>query len=191
MKRTAIGSEPPGSANPSLLDLFLAFLGIALIGFGGVMPWARRMLVERRKWLTPTEFAEALALAQFLPGGNIVNLSVAVGQRYHGLAGSLVAVTGLIGGPFILVTTIGGLYLRYGETPVIHHVLSGVSAGAAGLMLCMAAQMARPLLSRGALVPLGFAVVAFVTVGLAKLPLIPVLAVLIPISVAVAWWNLP
>jgi chromate transporter len=176
---------------PSLFDLAVAFSGIAVIGFGGVMPWARRMLVEQRKWMTPHEFSEALAVAQFLPGGNIVNLAVAVGQHYHGVVGSLVCVASLLIGPFILVTLLTGAYLRYGDLPAIHAMLGGIAAAAAGLMISMVAKMARPLIDRSALIPLGFALLAFLAVGFAKLPLVAVLAVLVPASVAYAWWKLP
>jgi chromate transporter len=176
---------------PRLVDLFLAFAGIAIIGFGGVLPCARWMLVEQRRWMTGSEFSDALAVAQFLPGGNILNLAVAVGQRYHGAAGSLAGVTGLLAGPFILVTSLTGLYFRYGQVPAVHGMLNGIAAAAAGLMLMTAAKMARPLLDRAFLLPLVFAVAAFLGVALAELSLVAVLIVLVPLSVGYAWWRLP
>jgi chromate transport protein ChrA len=91
------------SGEPSVPTLFLAFSGVAVSGFGGVMPFARRMLVERRRWMTPEEFNEAYALAQFLPGGNILNLSVVVGRRFRGAAGALAAIGGLLVGPFLIM----------------------------------------------------------------------------------------
>ena len=75
--------------------------------------------------MTGAEFSEALALAQFLPGGNILNLGVAVGQRYRGVFGSLACTAGLVVGPFILVTLLAGLYLRYGQVPAVHNMLTG------------------------------------------------------------------
>jgi chromate transporter len=179
----------PGA--PSLADLFLAFLGVALMGFGGVMPWARRMLVEKRKWMDDREFAEALALAQFLPGGNIMNLAVAVGQRYRGAPGSLAAAAGLLLGPVVLVTTVAALFLRYGQNAPMKAALAGVAAGAAGLMLSMAAKLARPLVDGGALAPLAIAVAAFAAIAIIQLPLLPVVLVLAPLSVADAWRRLP
>jgi chromate transporter len=93
-------AKPPAqTVRPGLLDIFLAFSGIAIIGFGGVLPWAQRMLVEQRRWMSRHEFTEALAIAQFLPGGNILNLSVAVGQRFRGPLGALAAVAGLLAAP--------------------------------------------------------------------------------------------
>lgn len=190
MSESSVRSDPP-TVRPRLIDLFLGFAGIAIVGFGGVMPWAYRMLVEQRRWLTPSEFSEALAVAQFLPGGNIINLGVAIGQREHGIAGALVCVVGLLLGPFVIVTSLAGVYLTYGQRPEVHGMLAGIAAAAAGLMLSMAAKMARPLLHRAALAPLLFAVLAFLGIGIAGLSLIPVLAVLIPLSVAYAWWRLP
>jgi len=191
MQESTLNGDVPAPLQPSLLDLFLAFSGMAVIGFGGVLPWARHMLVEQRKWMTGAEFSEALAVAQFLPGGNILNLGVAVGQRYHGILGSLVCAAGLLIGPFIVVTLLAGLYLRYGQAPAIHDMLGGIAAGAAGLMLATAAKMARPLLDRAALVPLGFAFVAFLCIGVAKLSLVAVVLTLVPLSIAYAWWKLP
>ncbi len=81
-------AETVAQPKPSLLDLFLAFAGVAVMGFGGVLPWARRMLVEERRWLTGEEFTEVLALGQFLPGGNIINVAVVVGGRFRGPLGA-------------------------------------------------------------------------------------------------------
>ena len=92
--------------------LFLVFLSIALSGFGGVLPFARRALVERRGWLTPDDFTETLSLCQSLPGPNVVNLSIVVGARACGWRGSLAAVAGLVGAPVLIVITLGVLYGR-------------------------------------------------------------------------------
>src|SRR5437016_10308161 len=97
---------------PALLDLFVAFALVSLCGFGGVLAWSRRMLVEQRKWMTAEEFNHAYALCQFLPGPNVVNLSVVFGRRIRGALGSLVALAGLIGPPFVIVSLIGFAYAR-------------------------------------------------------------------------------
>src|SRR5688572_4965425 len=149
------------------------------------------MLVEQRRWMSRHEFTEALAIAQFLPGGNILNLSVAVGQRFRGALGALAAVAGLLAAPVVIVTTLGVLYLRYGGVAAVHDALAGVAAGAAGLILSMAAKLAQPLFRRTALVPLAFALAALVGVAVLELPLLAVLAILAPLSVAYAWWRLP
>jgi chromate transporter len=181
----------PAAKAPSLLDLFLAFFGIAIMGFGGVLPWSRRMLVEQKRWLTAEEFTEILALGQFLPGGNIVNMSIVIGQRFHGVAGSIAAPTGLLLGPFMIVLSLGALYLGYGQLPAVQSALGGVSAAAAGLIISMAFKMVKPLVRREAVAPLAFAALTFVGIAVLKLPLYIVFLVLVPISIAVAWWRLP
>ena len=179
--------DPDRPADPTVLDLFLAFSGVAVVGFGGVMPFARRMLVDERRWMTPDRFNETIALAQFLPGGNILNLSVIVGQRFRGGAGALAAVAGLLAGPVVIVSLLGLAYLRYGENASVRGALAGIAAAAAGLLLAMAGKMAEPLVRRGAFVPIGLAALSFMAIAVAALPLALVLAVLVPVSVAIAW----
>src|ERR1700749_2220140 len=107
--------SPPAPPAPALLDLFVAFALVSLSGFGGVLAWSRRMLVEERRWMTPEEFNDAYALCQFLPGPNVVNLSVVFGRRIRGAVGSAVALLGLLGPPFVIVTVIGLIYAQFGE----------------------------------------------------------------------------
>ena len=180
-------AEVAQPAPPTLVDLFLAFGGIAVMGFGGVMPWARRMLVEQRRWMNAGQFNEAYALSQFLPGGNILNLAVIVGQGFRGAAGAASAVAGLLAGPVILVSLIGVAYLRYGDFEAVHGALAGVAAAAAGLLLAMGAKMAEPLIRSRAATPLVLAALTFIGMGLAGLPLPLVLAILVPVSIAIAW----
>src|ERR1700746_654640 len=139
--------SPPASPaqNPSLPDLFLAFALISVCGFGGVLAWSRRMLVEQRRWMTPAEFNDAYALCQFLPGPNVVNLSVVFGRRIRGTAGAAVALVGLLGAPFGIVTLIGVVYAQFGELAALQRMLLGVAAAAAGLVMGTCAKMARPL----------------------------------------------
>src|ERR1700690_1717053 len=117
------------------LELFLAFSQLALSGFGGVLPWAHRTLVERKGWLTQREFVDPLALGQLLPGPNIGNMAVMIGYRFAGCAGAAAAVAGLVGGPFAIMVAIGLAYRSYGASPLVEHALSGMSAVAAGLVL--------------------------------------------------------
>jgi chromate transporter len=107
-------SAPSATQVPTLPDLFTTFALISLQGFGGVLAWSRRMLVEERRWMTPEEFNDAYALCQFLPGPNVVNLSVVFGRKIRGTAGALVALVGLLGPPFVIVTMIGLLYAHFG-----------------------------------------------------------------------------
>src|SRR3954466_12927535 len=134
---TASAPPPPISSPPvpTLLELCAAFALIALCGFGGVLAWSRRMLVEERRWMTQEEFNDAYALCQFLPGPNIVNLSVVFGSKVRGPAGAAIALIGLLGPPFLVVTLVGILYARYGELEVFRRALTGLSAAAAGLII--------------------------------------------------------
>ena len=114
---------------PSRLALFATFAQIAMFGFGGVLVWSRRMLVEESKWLTPAEFNEAYALCQFLPGPNVINLSVVFGRRIAGVPGSLVALAGLLVPPLIMVSIMALLYACFGEAAPMQHMLRAVAAG--------------------------------------------------------------
>ena len=172
---------------PGLAALFLAFLGIALAGFGGALPWAHRALVERRRWLDEETFTELLGLAQFLPGPNVINLSVAVGARFRGAPGALAALAGIIGAPFCFALALGWLYGRYGALEGVRGATAGVAAAAAGLIVAMAVKLVRPALRARLVVALPVALAAFVAIGLARLPLHGVLLVLAPLSVALTW----
>jgi chromate transporter len=181
--------DPARQKVPNLTELFLGFLGISLSGFGGVLPWARRMLVEQRGWLNERDFAEALALCQFLPGPNIVNMSIIVGSRFRGIPGALAAFAGLVGVPLVIMIACGALYARYGELETLRGALAGLAAGAAGLIVAMAAKMAMPLVRDGQVAPLLFALAGFVAVGLLRLPLYWVVLVLAPLSVGYCLWR--
>jgi chromate transporter len=145
------------------------------------------MLVEERKWMTPEEFNDAYALCQFLPGPNVVNLSVVFGRRIRGVIGAAVALSGLLGPPFVVVSLVGLAYARFGEIAALQHMLIGVAAAAAGLVMGTCAKMALPLFKdRFGVAPL-IALATFVTVGVLRWPLHWALAVLVPLSIAVAW----
>jgi chromate transporter len=178
-------ASPPASSPPTLTDLFLAFALISLCGFGGVLAWSRRMLVEERRWMTPEEFNDAYALCQFLPGPNVVNLSVVFGRRIRGRVGAAVALVGLIGPPFVIVAFIGLLYSRFGEIAALQRMLFGVAAAAAGLVMGTCAKMARPLFNDR--LGLAVALATFASVGVLRFPIYWALAVLVPLSIAVAW----
>jgi chromate transporter len=185
----SVAGEPATPKTPELSELFHGFLGISLSGFGGVLPWARHMLVERRGWLGEREFAEALALCQFLPGPNIVNLSIIIGSRFRGIAGALAAFAGLVGAPLIIMMACGALYARYGELETLRGALAGLAAGAAGLLVAMAAKMTAPLVRERNWPAIVFVLVGFVSVGLLRLPLYWVVLVLAPLSVGYCLWR--
>src|SRR5690349_6991365 len=108
-------TDSPSAPDPGLLELFVGFLSVAMVAFGGVLPIARRALVERYRWLTPDEFTEVIGLAQFLPGPNIVNLSVVVGARFRGVPGAIAAVLGLTVVPAVGVVLAGVVFTRYAD----------------------------------------------------------------------------
>eukprot|EP01037_Dinobryon_pediforme_P038908 gene38908-47205_t len=99
----AAASEDQRALAPTSKELFLGFLGLGMTAFGGALPLAHRMVVERHRWLTEEEFVELLGLCQFLPGGNIINLSVALGMRFRGVRGALASILGLIAVPSAVV----------------------------------------------------------------------------------------
>ncbi len=190
MAETEAAAPSDGEKIPSVLEIFLAFSGVAIVGFGGVLPFARHMMVEKRRWLSAKEFAEVLAFSQFLPGGNICNMGVVIGQRYHGALGSVAALTGLMLWPTLIVVMLGSLYTLYADSALLHNTLAGMGAAAAGLIISMVAKMVVPLFERGAGIPLGFAAVAFIGVAIFEFPLVLVLLVVAPLSIGAAWWKI-
>lgn len=115
-------------------QLFISFSKIGMSGFGGVLPWARRTIVEQEKWLSPEEFNSMLGICQIVPGPNIVNLAVCVGSRFAGAWGAFAAVLGLMLGPSVIVILLGLLYEQYSHLPAIQGMLRGISAVGIGLI---------------------------------------------------------
>ncbi len=165
-------------------ELFWGFNRIALSGFGGVMSWARRAMVEERGWLSSEEFTSLFGLCQFMPGPNIVNMSVCVGARFQGASGAIVSLLGLLSAPFLIVIALGALYGRFGELPAIQSMLRGVAAVAAGLILAMGLRMAADLLKRPLLLVFSAAILGAVV--FLHWPLLAVMTGLAPVSMWVA-----
>jgi chromate transporter len=180
-------NESSQNDSPGAAALFGAFLTVGLSGFGGVLPFARRMLVERRGWLDEAQFTETLALCQALPGPNIVNVSVVVGARFAGPLGALAAVSGLLGAPVALVLVLATVYGRWGQEGRAPAMLAGLGAAACGLVIATAVKMALPLVRARPLSAAPFVALAFAAVGVMRLPLVWVVLALAPISIAVAW----
>ena len=177
-----------GAPTPTVRGLFVTFFTIALSGFGGTLPFARRTLVERKAWLTPEDFTETLSLCQTLPGPNIVNMSIVVGARARGWRGSVAASIGLVGAPVIIVVVLGMLYSRFGALQTVNHALIGLGASASGLIVATAGRMAEPLLRSRPWLAAPFILAAFAAVAILRLPLPYVLIVLGPLSIAAAWF---
>jgi chromate transporter len=177
-------AEPP-AIGP--LTLFITFSQISLTGFGGTLPWAHRMLVERKAWLTQREFVETLALGQLLPGPNVCNLATMVGYRFAGVRGALAANAGMLGWPFLIMLAVGVLYQHYGTLPLAQSALTGMSAVAAGLVMATAIKMATDM--RRHWRPWLFLGLTLAAVGLLRWPLLAVVGVLGPVAVFIQWWR--
>lgn len=177
---SAASPAPP----PGLAALFLGFLNLGFISFGGALPHARRIVVENRRWLTPAEFTDLLGLCQFLPGGNVINLSVAIGMRYRGLSGALAALLGLIAGPSVVVIALGVLYEHTQNNPHVKHLFAGLAAAAAGLLVAMSLKILVPL--RRSPVAAIIAVPGFIAIAIMHFPLLPTMLVLTALSIVAA-----
>lgn len=181
-----VGNTPaPDARNIGPLEIFLAFSQLALSGFGGVLPWAHRTLVEQKGWLTQREFVETLALGQLLPGPNIGNMAVMIGYRFAGYAGAAAAIAGLVGGPFAIMIALGLAYRSYGTLPLVQHALAGMSAAAAGLVLATGLKMTGSLKRHWR--PWLFTALALAGVGALRWPLLAVVGALAPFAIAAAW----
>jgi chromate transporter len=172
---------------PTELDLFLGFLSASVRGFGGVFVMGRRMLIEERKWLTPDEFVELLGVCQFLPGANIVNLSVAVGQRFRGWKGSLAALGGILAVPAAVSVVLAALFLRYDAIPQVAHAMGAVAAAAAGLVIGTALKMAEPVFRKDWVLGVPVAVLTLVLAAVLRWPLPAVLLSMACTGSAIAW----
>jgi len=177
-------ADEAGAVRVTLPALFRGFLLVSLCGFGGPIVWARRFLVERYRWLDDREFAEILSLCQFLPGPNVVAITVCVGAKFRGIAGALVALAGFIVVPWTLGFAMAELYLHYAQIALLQNILRGVSATAAGLIIATGLRLLLPHRRRPAAVL--FAALAFAGLAFAKLPLLLVVLVLVPFSIAAA-----
>jgi chromate transporter len=177
----------PREGTEGLLDLFLAFMQISLSGFGGAINWAHRALVQQRRWMSDEDFTETLSLCQFLPGPNIVNFAMCLGQRQHGWSGALAALAGVVAVPLCIFVVLGMLYSTFGQISVIHGILSGISAAAAGFIITIGIRLTRP--HRGKPLSAVFGLAAFIGMGILRFPLLDVMLALAPLSVAIAWWR--
>jgi chromate transporter len=187
-RTAALPDHPAGPQVPSHAELFVAFFRITLSGFGGTLPWTRRMFVEEKGWMTAEEFNDSYALCQFLPGPNIVNLAAVFGSRMRGWSGAAAAWAGFLVFPFFLMVSVGALYAQYGDMDVLRRVLGGIAAAAAGLLIATTVKMAVPLFKGMSSAPLVALLTAF-GIGVMRWPLVAVLAVLVPVSIALAWWT--
>jgi chromate transporter len=176
---------PDAPQRPSLVALFLGFLTVGLFGFGGVLPWARRMVVEQKRWLSATEFTDMLGLCQFLPGGNIMNVTVALGARFHGIPGAVIAFVGLMAAPVTCVIALGVIYDRYAQVATVRHAFAGLAAAASAMVLANALRISAPLRARP--VGLAVAIATFIAIAVLRLPLALVLVAMTALSTLLMW----
>jgi len=170
---------------PTPSEIFRGFLILGLTGFGGVLPLARHMLVVERRWLDDAEFADLLSLCQFLPGGNVINLSVAVGGKFHGARGAALAFFGLMAAPTVIIAGLGTLYGEFQDNPHVRNMFAGLAAAAAGLLIAMALRLLNPL--RGKPLAIAVAALCFVIVAILRFPLLYTMLALAPLSIFVMW----
>ncbi|RCW72916.1 chromate transporter [Pseudorhodoferax soli] len=183
--------EPPGAlAQPrSKTDLFLSFTWLALQGFGGVLAVVQRELVEKKRWMTRDEFVEEWAVAQIMPGPNVVNLSLMIGARYFGLPGALAALSGMLLAPLVVVLLLALAYTRFADDPHMAGALRGMGAVAAGLIVATGIKLIPALggnvLGRGLCAALG--VLCFAGIALLRWPLVYMLFGLGAVGCVLAW----
>ena len=184
--------DPPLARPASPAELFFTFNRLALQGFGGVLAVAQRELVERKRWLSRDQFVELLAISQVLPGPNVVNLSMMLGDRFFGLRGALAALTGMLLVPLFIVIALTVAYAEFSRIAVVSGALRGMGAVAAGLVVSTAIKLSGSLATSRLGLPLsiGFALVTFVLIGLLHWPLAWVVPGLGVVAVALAWWRL-
>jgi chromate transporter len=189
-------TQPP--RRPSLLALFLLFSELGLSSFGGgVSAWIHRACVERRGWLTESEFAAALALARIMPGANVINLAIIVAQRQRGVAGAVAAALGLLVGPGLVVIGLAAVYQRFAEADVLASMLEGTAAAAVGLILAMGLTSGMSIVraafksggpTRHGIVAVAMIGATFVLVGVLRWPTVATVLCLAPLSIASAWF---
>lgn len=182
--------EPAAPRSPA--DLFWSFTWLALQGFGGVLAVAQRMLCEQKRWLTKAQYLELLSLGQVLPGPNVCNLSLMVGDRWFGLRGAFAALAGMMLLPLVLVLLLTALYTQFADQPLVAGALRGMGAVSAGLVIGSALKLARPLKDG----PLGLPLCAllggatFIAIALLRWPLVWVLPALGLVGCVLAWRRL-
>jgi chromate transporter len=171
----------------SVADLFWSFSWLALQGFGGVLAIVQRELVEKKRWLTREEFLEDWAVAQILPGPNVVNLSLMIGDRYFGMRGALAALAGMLTFPLLIALTVAALFAGIADMPQVQGALRGMGAVAAALITATGLKLIAALKQNamGMLACWALAAITFVAIGVLRIPLLWVL--LTVGSVAFAW----
>jgi chromate transporter len=179
---TALSLQQPIHA--PLSAIAKAFLTVSVFGFGGGIVWARRIAVDQRGWLSDAEFLDIVSLCQFLPWPNIIGIAVCTGTKLRGAPGALAAIAGFLVLPWSVGLTLGVLCLRYAQAPLLRHVLGGVSAAAAGLLIATGLRLLLPHRRRPLMI--GLAGLAVILMVFSRLPLPIVLLAMLPLGIALS-----
>jgi len=185
----AASAEPPLAVPASSAELFFAFNRMALQGFGGVLAVAQHELVERKRWLSRQQFVEMLSLSQVLPGPNVVNLALMLGDRFFGWRGALSALAGMLLVPLVIVLVLTAAYAELSGIEVVAGALRGMGAVAAGLVIATAFKLIGTLRTNRLGLPLAaaFSIATFAMIALLRWPLVGVLGGLGSLAVGMAW----
>ncbi|MET1027452.1 MAG: chromate transporter [Dongiaceae bacterium] len=180
--------EDPAARPPvSLPEIILLFARIGLTSFGGgLSAWLYREVVDRHHWLSEQEFLGGLTLSQILPGANVINLSIYIGQRLRGAAGSVAAVSALLLPPMVVVVVLLGVFHQFNHIGWVHDFLEGVAAAAIGLTISVGIRTARRATARQRW-PLLLIVLVFAAIGLLRWPMVPVVLCLAPLGLLLGW----
>ena len=183
-------NDPPRPQ--SLTDLFVSFTLLALQGFGGVLAVVQREMVEKKRWMTQDEFIEDWAVAQIMPGPNVVNLSLMIGGRYFGLKGAMAALAGMLTAPLVIVLLLAVVYAQFANHPGVAGALRGMGAVAAGLIAATGLKLSSALLKNvlGLRLCISLGVVCFMAIALLRWPLVYVLMGLGGTACTLAWRKL-
>ena len=181
-------AEPAAPARVSLLAILGVFAKIGLMSFGGALSgWMHREIVLRRQWMDEADFLSGLALGQIMPGANVANLSLYIGQRLRGGIGAVAALLGMLLPPMIVVLALGMLYDRVAGILWLHRFIDGVAAAAIGLTIMVGIRASRRVERR--LGPVIILLLLFFTVGVLRWPMVPVVICVTPASLLLAWLS--
>ena len=185
---STLRAEPAAPARVPLLAILAVFAKIGLMSFGGALSgWMHREIVVRRRWMDEADFLSGLALGQIMPGANVANLSLYIGQRLRGGIGAVVALLGMLLPPMIVVLALGMLYDRVAGILWLHRFIDGVAAAAIGLTIMVGIRASRRVERR--LGPVTILLLLFFTVGVLRWPMVPVVICVTPASIALAWLS--
>ena len=179
---------PNAAPTATLASLFWLFFQIGAMSFGGgLMAWVYREVVDRRRWMSSADLMSGIALAQVLPGVNITNLSIYVGHHMRGALGSAFCLVALLTAPFFLIIGLAAVYAQIDSISWAHNFMAGVATAAVGLVLSVTLRSVRNDV-RG-IGPIAVLLAVFIAIGVLRWPLVPVIAGLAPVSVAIAWYT--